>query len=340
MTVRDMAHRVVDAIFWATLLASIPLVLGFFADWHPAFDSMGHFRAHLAVAVAAGGLILLATRFRGQALLAIALGAAAFWTTLPAFPIGGARGAAANENPGDQPVYRLLQLNLRFDNGAPERVLSLIGRIKPDVVTLEEVSVEWQPRLSLVSAMYPYSIVCTAPYRIGGAAILSRRPFVKATSGQCSNRGSLALADVDFGGRVLQVAALHLGWPWPFGQSRQLDRAERDLSALGKTTLLAGDLNAATWSATVRRIERDGALTHVAGIGPTWLDRRAPDMLRPYIGLPIDQVFSKGEIAILSARTLESVGSDHLPVLVEFSLTGDGAPDEPKTATALLSRQP
>jgi len=63
-------------------------------------------------------------------------------------------------------------------------------------------------------------------------------------------------------------------------------------------------------------------------------------MLRPYVGLPIDQVFSKGEVAILSAKTLESVGSDHLPVLVEFSLTGSIAPDEPKTtATALLSRQ-
>lgn len=341
MTFRDITHRLAGAIFWATALASIPLVLGFFADWHPAFDSIGHFRAHLAVAVAAGGLVLLATRFRRRALLAIALGAAAFWTTLPAFPIGGARGAAANEDPGNPPIYRLLQLNLRFDNGAPEKVLSLIGRVKPDVITLEEVSIEWQPRLSLISAMYPYSVVCIAPYRIGGTAILSRRPFAaKATSGGCSNRGSLALADVDFGGRVLQVAALHLGWPWPFGQSRQLARAQNDLAALGGTTLLAGDLNAATWSAAVRRVEKAGALTHVAGIGPTWLDRRAPDMLRPYVGLPIDQVFSKGEVAILSAKTLESVGSDHLPVLVEFSLTGSIAPDEPKTtATALLSRQ-
>lgn len=336
MTVRDMAHRMVTAIFAATVFAAIVLVLGFFADWHPAFDSMGHFRAHLAVAVALGGLALLATRFRRQALLALALGATAFWTTLPAFPIGGARGAAASENPADQAVYRLLQLNLRFDNGAPEKVLSLIGRVKPDVVTLEEVSVEWQPRLPLISAMYPYSIVCSAPNRIGGTAVLSRRPFARGTSGRCQNRGSLAVADVDFGGRVLQVVALHLGWPWPFGQSRQLDRLQRDLAALAKTTLLAGDLNAATWSATVRRVEKDGGLTHVAGIGPSWFDRRAPDVLRPYVGLPIDQVFSRGDIAILSAKTLESVGSDHLPVLVQFALTGSTAP-EPETATAFLS---
>ena len=72
----------------------------------------------------------------------------------------------------------------------------------------------------------------------------------------------------------------------------------------------------------MRRIEADGGLAHVAGIGPSWLDRRLPDALRPYAGLPIDQVIAKGDIVILSAKTLEAVGSDHLPVLVEFSLLG------------------
>lgn len=338
MNGKPIIQHLTPAILAATILASVPLVLGLFADWHPAFDTIGHFRAHLAVAVAAGGLMLVATRFRKQALLAIALGAAAFWTTLPAFPIGGPRGAAASETPAtDQAVYRLLQLNLRFDNGTPEKVLSLIGRAKPDVVTLEEVSVEWEPRLSLIAAMYPYSVVCEAPNRIGGTAILSRRPFAGGAPGRCMNRGSLAVADVDFGGRALQVVALHLGWPWPFDQPRQLNRIQPYLGALGATTLLAGDLNAATWSATVRRVEADGGLKHVAGIGPSWLDRRMPNLLRPYIGLPIDQVFSKGEIAILSARTLDWVGSDHLPVLVEFSLTGQGKPNEgTEAATAML----
>ena len=99
---------------------------------------------------------------------------------------------------------------------------------------------------------------------------------------------------------------------------------------------LAGDLNAATWSAAVRRIEAASGLTHVAGIGPSWLDRRLPDALRAYVGLPIDQVFAKGDMVILSAKTLESVGSDHLPVLVEFSLLGGAKPEENAvTATAM-----
>ena len=108
------------------------------------------------------------------------------------------------------------------------------------------------------------------------------------------------------------------------------------LAGSGETALLAGDLNAATWSAAVRRIEAACGLTHVAGIGPSWLDRRLPDALRPYVGLPIDQVFAKGDIVILSAKTLEAVGSDHLPVLVEFSLLG-GASRRKMTMTATAS---
>ena len=85
----------------------------------------------------------------------------------------------------------------------------------------------------------------------------------------------------------------------------------------------------------MRRIEADAGLVHVAGIGPSWLYRRLPDALRPYAGLPIDQVFAKGGIVILSARTLEAVGSDHLPVLVEFSLLG-GAPEEDEETTTAM----
>ena len=60
-----------------------------------------------------------------------------------------------------------------------------------------------------------------------------------------------------------------------------------------------------------------------------------PDALRPYFGLPIDQVFVKGDVAIVSARTLEAVGSNHdFPVLVEFSLLGGAAP-RPDTETAM-----
>ncbi|TIX39650.1 MAG: AP endonuclease, partial [Mesorhizobium sp.] len=74
------------------------------------------------------------------------------------------------------------------------------------------------------------------------------------------------------------------------------------------------------WSAAVRRVAALGKLTVMPSAGPTWMYIKLPDVLRRFAGLPIDQVFSKGGVTIHSATRLEETGSDHLPVLVEFSL--------------------
>ena len=66
----------------------------------------------------------------------------------------------------------------------------------------------------------------------------------------------------------------------------------------------------------MRRVARAGGLSPCRRLGPTWLDRSLPDFLRRFAGLPIDQVFAKGDVEIASAHALEAIGSDHLPVLV------------------------
>jgi endonuclease/exonuclease/phosphatase (EEP) superfamily protein YafD len=333
-----MVQTLAGAILAATMLAAIPLVLGFFGSSHPALDAAGHFRAHLAAFVAIGGLVLLTSPLWKHGLLAIALGLAALSTTLSALTFAGRLNAAAGADTGQRAVYRLLHLNLLHNNPAPEKVLSLVGRVQPDVITLNEVSERWVPRLQQISAMYPYALVCDAPRRVGGVAILSRRPWAFGATGQCSGDLSFAAATIDLGGHRLEVAALHLGWPWPFDQTRQIGALRSRLAALPQTAVIAGDLNAATWSHSVRRIEGAGGLSHVPGIGPTWLSIWLPDALRPYLGLPIDQVFVKGDVTVVSATSLEEVGSDHLPVLVEFSMLGGaGSKDQAETVTAFNS---
>ena len=102
---------------------------------------------------------------------------------------------------------------------------------------------------------------------------------------------------------------------------------------------MAGDCNAAPWSAAVRRVASLGQLTVMPSAGPTWIYIKLPDFLRRFVGLPIDQVFSKGAVVIHSAARLEETGSDHLPVLVEFSLRSDAQKpvDEDETATVSLT---
>ena len=319
--------------FLAIAALSAALLAGFFGALHPAFDSFSHFRIHFSVLTALIALPLLASSYRLQAAAALIFAIACLATTASALPRLWSQQAIAK--PSDRIVYRLLQMNLRFNKPTPKTVLSLIGRINPDVITLDEVSEMWTTELGYIAGAYPYRILCPYPNRIFGVALLSKRPFAAGTAPHCEPRGAMAIATVDFGGIPVDVAAIHLSWPWPKEQYWQIGELAGPISSLGETAIMAGDCNAVPWSAAVRRIAALGGLTVMPSAGPTWIHRTLPDFLRRYAGLPIDQVFSKGGVTIHSARRLEDTGSDHLPVLVEFSLRPDKQPeDEHKTALA------
>jgi endonuclease/exonuclease/phosphatase (EEP) superfamily protein YafD len=324
----------------ALLAISIALVLGFLGPLHQAFDEFSHFLAHLAVLLALLALPLFATGSRIEAVVALVFALGAFATTTDTLPLPRFSPVQAGFETGtdDRAVYHLLQMNLRFDNPTPEKVLSLIGRTQPDVITLNEVSDMWKAKLALLAKSYPHRIICPVPDGVYRVAILSRRPFAEGTRPHCYDRGALAIATVDFGGTAVDVAALHIGWPWPFEQRWQVRELSMPLRLLGQTALLACDCNAAPWSATVRRVAGDGGLTLMPSVGRTWQYIKLPDFLR-FAGLPIDQVFSKGTVLVHSGARLEDTGSDHLPVLVAFSLrpAADPSGDEEEAVTAVAA---
>ncbi|WP_367715321.1 endonuclease/exonuclease/phosphatase family protein [Nitratireductor sp. GISD-1A_MAKvit] len=310
------------------VLLSLPLVAGYWGQLHPALDSMAHFRIHLAVLIALLAAPLLFVRgWRQIGAAGFVLGAATLSATL--LPQQSSAGAA-RADPANVPAarYRLLQVNLRYDNATPKQVFSLIGRTKPDIVTLNEVSSMWVEELKFLEATYPYRVICPPPARIGGVAILSRRPFANPETYACYDRGSMAVATVRLGADVVEIGALHLGWPWPFEQHRQVGRVVPVLEGFARTAILAGDLNATPWSVTAHRVAAAGRMDLVPGIGPTWMKPLVPDSFRRLVGLPIDNLFTKGRIVPLWVERLEDVGSDHLPVLFEFGIMPEDKPEE------------
>ncbi|MDP3898813.1 MAG: endonuclease/exonuclease/phosphatase family protein, partial [Mesorhizobium sp.] len=311
----------------AVAALSVPLVLGFLGSWHPALDAFSHFRLHLAATLLALAALLLFTRFRRDGAMALALGIAAFAVT-PGTYASALLGnqAIAEPRPGDRAVYRLLQFNARYDNPAPEAFLSLVGRLKPDVITLDEVERMWRGRLASLSAAYPHRVDCPG----GEMMILSRRPFSAGTEPECSHRNRMAIATIDFGGQAVEIVALHLFWPWPFAQPAQVSRIAPRLAELGPAAILAGDFNAVAWSETVARVAAAARMREPGTIGPTWLPRQAPDSLRRIAGLGIDHILVGAGINVHAVATTDAAASDHLPVLLEFSLPGgaeEGSPD-------------
>lgn len=299
----------------ALLATAAALAFGYLGRWHAAFDSFSHFRVHLAVMLVMLGMFMLAMRFWLEAGMAVGVGIACLASTVWLTPATAIETTAADMA---SPTYRLLHLNLRYNNRTPGAVLSLIGREQPDIVTLNEVSEQWLPWIERLNGVYPHQLVCPHDSRVGGVAILSRRPLIG--EGACQDRGSMGVADIDLGGRRLTMVALHLGWPWPYSQPWQTERLAPILQSLtGGEVMLAADLNAVPWSRTAERLAEAGSMEIVRGIGPTWLSSRLPDALRPMIGLPIDNVMQRGGVIVRSVERLEAVGSDHLPVFVTFS---------------------
>lgn len=301
--------------------AGLLVLASFFNAAHPAFDTISHFRLHLAAVLAAVALpMIFASGWRifGAAGLAAAVLATTLTLGLPWLQLSIRPAGAETSSPGDA-HYRLLQLNLRFDNSEPEKVLALIERERPDIVTFQEVSRTWQPKLEQLDETYPHQIICQTRAHIGGVAIFSRRPFTGAAP-VCRDRGALAIATINFNGKPIQLVAAHLGWPWPYDQAHQVDAIEGEFAKLGPDAMLAGDFNATPWSHSVYRLTQAAGVGSAGLVGPTWLRPALPASLRPLIGLPLDHIHVKGKVQPLGIERMEMAGSDHLPVMMEFSL--------------------
>ncbi|MGU3399774.1 endonuclease/exonuclease/phosphatase family protein [Brucellaceae bacterium D45D] len=318
----------------AALAVSIPLVLGFLGSLHPAFDAFSHFRAYLAMLMAILALPLLFTQMRREAAMVLLLAVIAFTTTGLVHHFLGSTDKDTPQTSG--PRYSLIQINLRYNNAEPKRVLQMIAREKPDVITYQEAGPDWAMWIDILKGTYPYHVECRIDGLGFGTGILSRRPMRDDKT--CAAGGRVAMAPIDFGGTIVNVAAYHSALPWPYGQSKSIDAIVPELRKLDGPTIIAGDFNATPWSYAVNRIAKASGTATVPNIGGTWLPIGLPANFTAWIGLPIDQLLVSPEIGTPVGSSRPDVGSDHLPLRLDFSVPPPVRPDEdePETQSVML----
>ena len=224
------------------------IVAGFFGDRVYLFDTMAQFRAHAAVALVLVTLILVWAKLYAAALAATSAAALGLVTVLPFFLPMPPAGPAL---PG-MPRYTLLQMNLRYDAPDKSQTLRLIGSRLPDVVTVQEMTGQWEQAFATLIDRYPYQYFCAYPDHDGDAGILSRRPFAEGDAGVCDPFGAFAAKRIDFNGTQVVIGSQHLRWPWPGRQWRQVAALAPKLAGLGDPLIIAGDFNSAPWTASVQ----------------------------------------------------------------------------------------
>ncbi len=212
----------------------------------------------------------------------------------------------------------MVQFNLSYRNSNPNAVADFIRAADADVVTLQEVTGKAAKVMELLAKDYPTRIRCRYA-RVGSVAVLSRLPSASGEAQGCVDGQGMTWIRVIAGGQELTVASLHLHWPWPYQQYRQIGELEKYLREMPRPILLAGDFNAAPWSHAVQRVATAAGASVAPGLRFSFGIEFSP--WAPSLPIPIDHILLPGEVTPLHVRLGPAVGSDHRPIVARLALS-------------------
>jgi len=300
----------------AAFFLALATALGFLGAHFWFFDLFAHFRVQGAISGTILAVILfslLGYRWGGVAAACAAIHVSflvPFYFGTPPPPPGGVPAS-----------FRVATCNVNTRSGSPEKVAAWIAREDFDLLVLQEIDVRWLAELSDVLERYPHQSFRPRDDNFG-IGLFSRFPLEETETHYLDSAGVPTLsAWISAPGGRIHVLATHPVPPIAPEQARQ--HAQHlagipDILSPDEPVLLLGDLNATPWGHAFRSLLsrtrlRDSALGF--GIQPTW---PSPPSL---FGIPIDHCLHTPELSIHSREVGPDVGSDHLPLALEVSLS-------------------
>ncbi|HRD77492.1 MAG TPA: endonuclease/exonuclease/phosphatase family protein [Hyphomicrobiaceae bacterium] len=291
--------------------------LGLLAPVVPMADAINHARPLLLFAA----LALAAVAWQvGTRLQRTAAGlAAAVNVALAAAPLL----AVAPLSERSAQTFKVISFNVWIHNRNIAAIASFLRKEAADIVVLQELhAVVADVLMDKVRDLYPHAIHCTG-LRACDGAILARRPWRDAhLMLRVAPRPPSVHArfEDDGAGGPLRVIGTHLARPdKPRLQAEQLHALIADIGAPGGPddvpTVVAGDFNLTPWSWHLNVLSRQTGLMRPVTGGASWPAHRTTD--EPMV--LIDHVLVSRHFAVVSYRTGPRLGSDHLPVIVEFA---------------------
>jgi endonuclease/exonuclease/phosphatase (EEP) superfamily protein YafD len=315
MTLRLTRASVRRAAWAATLLLCALTIAGFFG-WVWPWELCSHFRVQYAWGLGALTAVWLAARRPRPALVAAAGVLVNAALILPLY-----RNDASASTAVPHASYRALLFNVDVSNTDTASTLRLIRDADPDVVLLVEPNHRWIAALESLTRGYP----CHETVGIGfgyGIALYTRLPCdsIQVVDVSRQGRPSIIARLTLPAGRLTVIGAHPLTPLAPThlaARNRHLAELGRLAGAQSTPVMLMGDLNTTSWSAAFGALLRQGRLRDSRlgfGLQASW-----PTFL-PALAIPIDHVLVSPGIQVERRALGPDVGSDHRPVLVDFTL--------------------
>lgn len=261
------------------------------------------------------GLALLAmalgARWRGLAVLLIVLASGAH-AALFVWDFHARRAAPMGE-PAAQ--FRFLSFNVLSGNPRAAELVDAIIADPPDVMLVMETP-GIEPYLDRLAGVLPYRVGCEAGGRCD-ISLHSRFPIADAQLRLLPPFGleRVVTGRVSVDGHGVTIAGLHLSKPY-FDQASWIELAfiRRLLRDIEGPMVVAGDFNAAPWTEPVALLGEELQLAPGPWPIATW-----PVLLGP-LGVPIDNMFSRGNARLLVLESGDSHGSNHRPLWADVAL--------------------
>lgn len=228
--------------------------------------------------------------------------------------------------------YRVISSNLNVANRDATAIIKLTEKEQPDLALFIEVNDSMAKQLETLKTFLPYSSNQLTPYQ-PGAVLYSKAPLTDFKIRKFDTNNAVNLtARVQIKNRPLAIVAIH---PLPpvkkefFHSRNQLFAAVSDYiqQQQDEPILLIGDFNTTMWSPYYRTLAHETGLKNARkGFGtlPTWPANLSYhltpklNILTKLFQIPIDQCLTSPSLNVVKMHTGADVGSDHLPIIVDF----------------------
>lgn len=299
--------------YYFILLNGTMLFLGFLSFLHPVFDALTHFRVYLlgTFLFLLCILLIIHTHYRRSLLFLLLL--VLSYMIMITLPFNPSEKYSVLQN---KKSLTLMQFNLNFRNEEMQKFADFIHHEKIELITLQEVTTKHKIFLKSLKKTYPYQAHCKFT-GVGDVAILSVYPFVK-DKGKCIKTQGFVWKQIRIQDKNINIASLHLHWPFPYHQEAQVQKITKVLEQLNTMTIIAGDFNAVSWSHSTHQISQASHTQCISGLRWTLNLRKFPFF--PQLKLPIDHILISPEIEVESIEVSKSLGSDHLPLLIKLRI--------------------